>query len=58
MKNLCDLFGFLLVFAALASVARASGGPVCPEIDAGTAGSALTLLTGGLFLLKDRVRKS
>jgi len=56
MKSLCNVFGFVLVFASLASVARASG-PVCPEIDAGTAGSALTLLTGGLFILKDRLQR-
>jgi hypothetical protein len=55
MKTFRKVFGFLLVFAALASVARAEDGPA-PEIDPGVAGSALTLLTGGLFMLKDRMR--
>jgi hypothetical protein len=54
MKTFHKVFGFMLVFAALASVARADT-PV-PEIDPGAAGSALTLLVGGLFMLKDRMR--
>jgi hypothetical protein len=54
MKTFCKVFGFMLVLAAMASVARADT-PV-PEIDPGAAGSALTLLVGGLFMLKDRVR--
>jgi hypothetical protein len=54
MKTLRKLFGFMLVLAAMASVARA--GPLVPEIDPGTAGSALTLLASGLFMLRDRIR--
>jgi hypothetical protein len=56
MKILCKAFGFMLVIAAMASVARADTGIPAPEIDPGTAGSALTLLTGGLLILKDRLR--
>jgi hypothetical protein len=55
MKTLRKLFGFMLVLAAMASVARA-GAPLTPEIDPGTAGSALTLLASGLFMLRDRIR--
>ena len=40
--------------AAMAGVARAD--LAVPEIDPGTAGSALTLLAGGLLILKDRLR--
>jgi hypothetical protein len=54
MNTLYKVFGFMFVLAAMASVARADT-PV-PEIDPGTAGSALTLLVGGLFMLKDRIR--
>ena len=47
-----------LFVAALAGVARANGGGGgVPEIDAGSASSALTLLTGGVLLITDRVRK-
>jgi hypothetical protein len=48
-------FGFMLVFAAMVGVAHAETS-LAPEIDPGAAGSALTLLAGGLFMLKDRVR--
>lgn len=49
--------GFALMIAALGSVAHAQvGTPNVPEIDAGTAGSALALLVGGAMLLKDRFR--
>ena len=53
MKILCKVFGFMLVISALAGVARAFDST--PEIDPGTAGSALTLLAGGLLILKDRL---
>jgi hypothetical protein len=46
--------GFLLVFAAFSGTAAARG---VPEIDPGTASSALTLLVGGLLLLTDRFRR-
>jgi hypothetical protein len=46
--------GFLLVFAAFGSTAFARG---TPEIDPGTATSALTLLVGGMLLLTDRIRR-
>ncbi len=57
MKNLCKVFGFILVLSAMAGMARAFDPLAVPEIDPGTAGSALTLLTGGLLILKDRMRR-
>jgi hypothetical protein len=49
--------GFALMIAALGSVAHAQvGTPNAPEIDAGSAASALTLLVGGAMLLKDKFR--
>jgi hypothetical protein len=49
--------GFALMVAALGRVAHAQTAPPnLPEIDAGTAGSALALLIGGAMLLKDRFR--
>jgi hypothetical protein len=49
--------GFALMIAALGNVAQAQvGTPNVPEIDAGTAGSALALLVGGAMLLKDKFR--
>ncbi len=46
--------GFLLVFMALARPALAA--QVVPEIDPGSAVSGITLLTGGLLLLADKLR--
>ena len=43
--------GLALVLSAMAPSAFAA---VAPEIDAGSAASALTLLVGGAMLLKDR----
>jgi len=56
MTILCKAFGFLLVIAAMSGVARATTPIPIPEIDAGTAGSALTLLAGAMLILKDRLR--
>ena len=56
MKILCKALGLTLVVAAMSVVARATPPNAIPEIDAGTAGSALTLLTGGMLILKDRFR--
>jgi hypothetical protein len=47
--------GFLLVFAACTTTAIA--GPAAPEIDSGTASSAVALLAGGTLLLKSRITK-
>ena len=47
--------GFAMVFAATAVPAFAFLGT--PEIDPGSMGSALTLLTGGVLLLTARLRK-
>ena len=47
--------GFLLVFAAFAG--QASAAPAVPEIDPGSMTSALALLTGGVLLLTDRLRR-
>jgi len=48
--------GLLLVFAAFAGTAAARQG--LPEIDPGSAPSALTLLVGGTLLLVDRFRRN
>ena len=45
-----------LVMSAASSTAFAVDLPV-PEIDPGSAGSALTLLTGGVLILRDRIRR-
>ena len=47
--------GFLLVFASLATPAFAFA--EVPEIDANAAISALGLLTGGVLLITDRLRR-
>ncbi len=54
MRAFCKALGFVLVLGSMATIARAD--TPTPEIDPGTAGSALTLLTGGLLILKDRLR--
>jgi hypothetical protein len=45
--------GFLLVATALPGTAAAAVGP---EIDPGSASSALVLLQGGMLLLADKIR--
>jgi hypothetical protein len=47
--------GFLMVFAAFES--RAFAVDIAPEIDPGSMTSALALLTGGVLLLTDRLRR-
>jgi hypothetical protein len=55
MMNLVfRLFGLVLILTALSTTARAT--PATPEIDPGSAGSALTLLVGGLLIVRDRFR--
>jgi len=55
MKLVCGVskkaLGLALVLSAMAPAAYSA---VAPEIDAGSAASALTLLVGGAMLLKDR----
>jgi hypothetical protein len=48
--------GLILVFAGCAPTAFALGPPNVPEIDPGSMASALTLATGGVLLLTDRMR--
>jgi len=48
--------GCSLVLSGMASAAYAITPPHMPEMDAGSAASALTLLIGGAMLLKDRIR--
>ena len=55
--RLGTMAGLLLVMHACASSAAAIPLPPAPEIDAGSLASALTLLTGGLLILTDRLRK-
>lgn len=49
----------LLLLIAAASSSALAGGPLpaAPEIDPGSMGGALTLLTGGVLMLTDRVRR-
>jgi hypothetical protein len=57
LRRSCGLF---LILAACAGVSLAqgmSGGCHAPEIDAGSLASGLTLLTGGVLLLTDRLRR-
>ncbi len=57
MSHLRRFFGFVLVFSALAGVASADTPfDAVPEIDPGAAGAALTLISGGILILKDRFR--
>jgi hypothetical protein len=49
--------GLALVMAAVASPAFAWGPPPAPEIDPGSAASAVALLAGGLLILTDRLRR-
>ena len=46
--------GLMLLFVGMIATASAVG---VPEIDAGSAGSALALLSGSLLMLKSRRRK-
>jgi hypothetical protein len=47
----------LLVTAACTATAYAGGPLPSPEVDPGSLASALTLLTGGVLLLTDRLRR-
>ena len=53
--------GIALSLVAVGGVALAGGGGGggggAPEIDAGSAMSALTLLSGGILLITDRIRR-
>ena len=48
--------GFGMILAALSTTALARG-ILSPEIDPGSAASALTLLTGGVLMLNGRKRR-
>ena len=48
--------GALLIFCSLTATAYAQQSAPVPEIDAGTATSAIALLTGGMLLLRSRFR--
>jgi hypothetical protein len=59
---LCRGCGLLLILTACAGFALGQAMPDCnhshaPEIDAGSLASGLTLLTGGVLLLTDRLRR-
>jgi hypothetical protein len=50
--------GLALVLGVCASTAFAGGPPLpVPEIDPGSIAGALTVLTGGMLMLTDRLRK-
>ena len=57
--RLGTIAGFLLVMQACAAFALAAGGERggVPEIDPGSATSALAILTGGFLLVTDRIRR-
>ena len=52
LRMSCALLGLGLIWSATTSVALARS---VPEIDPGSATSALTLLAGGILLLKSRL---
>jgi hypothetical protein len=54
VKNLRRILGLVIIVAGMAGVANADAS--APEIDPGTAGSAMTMIIGGLLLIKDRFR--
>jgi hypothetical protein len=49
--------GLALVLGACAGTAFAGGPLPAPEIDPGSIAGALTVLTGGMLMLTDRLRK-
>jgi hypothetical protein len=51
------LGGILLLFLGASSFALASGPVGVPEIDAGSAATALALLSGGLLILRARRKR-
>ena len=55
--RLGTIAGLVLVMNACASLVQATPPLPAPEIDPGVMASAVTLLTGGLFVLSDRLRK-
>jgi hypothetical protein len=55
MTTLRRALGLMLIIATISVMAGPAPATV-PEIDAGTAGSALALLAGAAFLLRDRLR--
>jgi hypothetical protein len=61
MRMARKCLGPAVILAAVAGTAQAlppPGPPDAPEIDPGSIGSALTLLTGGVFLLTGKSRKA
>ncbi|HKI38339.1 MAG TPA: hypothetical protein VKA46_41200 [Gemmataceae bacterium] len=59
-RSAVKVCGLALVLAAVATPALAWGNPPpcpTPEIDAGSIGSALTVLSGGAILLMHRLRR-
>lgn len=49
------VFGICVVFMGAAGYALA--GSVAPEVDAGSAGAAIALISGGLLVLRSRRKK-
>lgn len=49
--------GLALILAATAGVASAQHCPHTPEIDAGSLATAVGLVTGGVLMLTDRLRR-
>jgi hypothetical protein len=50
------IIGMALIMAATAAFALAQAGPPAPEIDAGSATSALALLAGAALIIRGRRR--
>jgi hypothetical protein len=57
LRHTCGLALALAACAGVAGAQSMSGGCHAPEIDAGSLASGLTLLTGGVLLLTDRLRR-
>jgi hypothetical protein len=56
LNSTSKMVGTTLIFASLGVVAYAQTQPAVPEVDAGSASSALALLFGGMMLLRSRFR--
>ena len=56
-KSMMKIAGMMLLIAGLAGFAFADPMPV-PEVSAGSAGSALALLSGAMLVIRGRRRKN
>lgn len=54
IRTLSAAFGLILLVAGMAGTALAVDPPSAPELDPGSIGSAVTLATGALFVIRGR----